>query len=272
MPFTVIKGRFKPAAGTPDGDSVRFQANKSILWKKLDGKPARIGTSPKTKGTVQLRFEGIDAIEKAATQPLASDAKRNMFKLIGYSDTTPAPQGYILARMTENKTGRPICFVFAGKTSLSDGSEIRLTPIMLRSSVNYKQIRDGFAYPLYYNTLFAELRVEFTKALRTAKQAGRGYWPTDATRSGVVVTGKGSLATTKPIWPKLWRRLQEYLRKPRQLSKFIDWLADKNERIDILSTMEERGLQDLVEVKGRKIRLKEAPENLRVRGKAGRRK
>lgn len=272
MPFILIKGRFKPTVGIPDGDSVRFKANNPALWKKLDGTPVRLGTSDKSKNTAQLRFEGIDAIEKKATQPLASDAKSNMFKLIGYSQTNQEPEGYVLARMTDDRSGRPISFVFASKTSLADGSEVRLTPAMLRTSVNYKQMRDGYAYPLYYNTLFADLRNEFNKAFRSAKQAGRGYWPKDATQSGVVVTGKGSLATIRPIWPKLWRRLEEYLRQPRSLSGFISWLEQKNERIDVLSVMEERGLQDLVRVSGKKVSLQEAPENLRVRGKAGKRK
>ena len=273
MPFTVIKGRFKPAVGIPDGDSVRFQANKPALWKKLTGTAVRLGESPKTKNTAQLRFEGIDAIEKKATQPLATDAKKNMLRLIGYSDTKPEPEGYVLARMTDDRSGRPISFVFAGKTSLADGSEVMLTPAMLRSSVNYKQMRDGFAYPLYYNTLFADLRNELTKALRAAKQPPRGYWLTDATKTGVTVNDKTSLATIKPIWPKLWRRLEEYLRHHTSPSGFRDWLEDKkSERIDILDIMEERGLHDLVKVTGKKVRLTEPPENLRVRGKAGKRK
>jgi endonuclease YncB( thermonuclease family) len=238
----------------------------------LTGTAVRLSESPKTKNTAQLRFEGIDAIEKKATQPLATDAKENMFKLIGYTSAKPEPEGYVLARMTDDKSGRPISFVFAGKTSLTDGSEVKLTPAMLKSSVNYKQMRDGYAYPLYYNTLFADLRSEFNNALRSAKQAGRGYWPKDATKTGVTVNDKTSLAIIRPIWPKLWRRLEEYLRQPRSLAGFVPWLAQKNERIDILSEMEERGLQDLVKVTGKKVRLTELPDNLRVRGKAGKRK
>ena len=64
MPFTLIKGRFKPGAGIADGDSVRFLANDLGLWGKLQGRPVTLGTGAKTKDTVQLRFEGIDAIEK----------------------------------------------------------------------------------------------------------------------------------------------------------------------------------------------------------------
>ena len=104
-----------------------------------------------------------------------------MFKLIGYSGTNREPKGYVLARMTDDKSGRPISFAFAGNTGQSDGAEVRLTPAMLKTSVNYKQMRDGFAYPLYYNTLFADLRVELGKALRSAQQNGRGYWPKDST-------------------------------------------------------------------------------------------
>lgn len=272
MPFFLIKGRFKPAVGNPDGDSVRFLASTPALWKKLDGKPVRFGESTKTRDTAQLRLEGIDAIEKKAIQPLATEAKANLLKLIGYSSVKPEPEGYVLARMTDDKSGRPVSFAFAGTTSLLDGSEIRLTPAILRSSVNYKQMRDGYAYPLYYNTLFADLRNEFNKALNTARKSSRGYWPKDATQHGVLVKGKDGLATIRPIWPKLWRRLEEYLRTNRSLSGFVSWLGQKNERIDVLSIMEERGLQDLVMVNGNNVRLSEAPENLRVRGKAGRRK
>lgn len=103
--------------------------------------------------------------------------------------------------MTDDKSGRPISFAFAGKTAHSDGAEVRLPSAMLKASVNYKQMRDGFAYPLYYNILFADLRAEFTKVLRSAKQADRGYWPKDAIRSGVVVTSKDSLAPSDPSGP-----------------------------------------------------------------------
>ena len=272
MPFTLIKGELRPQAGIPDGDSVRFKPNKPALLKKLSGRPAPIGTGPETKGTVQLRFEGIDAIEKHATQPLAGKARDNMFRLIGMTAGTPAPRGYILSRMTDDKSGRPIAFLFAGTTSKTDGSEIQLGVSLLKQSVNYLQMRDGFGYPLYYNTLFAELRNQFNVGLAAAKAAHRGYWPTDATRTGVTVRSSADLATIKPIWPKLWRRLEEYFRTHSSLTKFVAFLAAKNERIDVLDVMEERGLQDLVAVSGHRVRLTEAPENLRVRGKAGKRK
>lgn len=55
------------------------------------------------------------------------------------------------------------------------------------------------------------------------------------------------------------------------LRGFKAFPEDKNERVDILSLMEERGLQDIVEVRGNKVQMTVQPENVRVVAKAGRR-
>jgi endonuclease YncB( thermonuclease family) len=270
MPFTLIKGRFKPKAGIPDGDSVRFLADDLSLWTRLEGNPVRLGTGVHTKDTAQLRFEGIDAIEKGAIKPLSTQAKDSMLSLIDFDgDTNAEPRGFILSRMTDDVAGRPICFAFAGETGLDDGSEVFLDAPMLRKSVNYKQMKTGFAYPLYYNTLFASLRREFNVALGEARNRRLGYWQTDATERGARVAGSADLTAIPPIWPKLWRRLEEYFRNHNSLSDFIAFLEEKNERVDVLSEMDERGLQDVVKVRGDKVNLTEPPENLRIRARAG---
>lgn len=228
MPFILIKGRFKPEAGNPDGDSVRFLAADLRLWDKLEGYPVRLGTSARSKDTVQLRLEGIDAIEKGATKPLSSDATQNLLGLIGFDkNSNSEPEGYILTRMTDDKTRRPICFLFTGKTDLAEGSTIRLEAPLLRKSVNYRQMKAGLAYPLYYNTLFAELRKVFDEALAKAKADRTGYWPKDRTTRGVTVHSEADLAVIPPIWPKLWRRLQAYLRKNSSLAGFINFPRGK---------------------------------------------
>jgi hypothetical protein len=214
--------------------------------------------------TVQIRFEGIDAIEKGAIQPLSTEAKNSMLSLIHYDENTNRePEGYILSRMTDTH-GRPISFIFSGATDIVDGSDVFLDQSMLRNSVNYKQMKAGFAYPLYYNTLFQNLREGLNEALRSAKSSSNGYWLTDATRTGVTVNDCASLSTIKPIWPKLWRRLEEYLRTHNNLDDFIVWLEEKGERVDILTICEERGLDDVVKVQNNHVSLIEEPENLRV--------
>ncbi|MBO0723242.1 MAG: hypothetical protein J2P41_20635 [Blastocatellia bacterium] len=127
MPFILIKGRFKPMAGVPDGDSVRFLADDTKLWKNLEGKPVELGTGPETMNTTQLRLEGIDAPEKGAIKPLSEEARDNLFKLIGFDENSnPEPRGYILTRMTDDLSGRPISFVFAGTTRKTDGATINV--------------------------------------------------------------------------------------------------------------------------------------------------
>jgi hypothetical protein len=261
MPFTLIKGKFVPKSGTPDGDSVRFKANDPIFWLKLKGRTVDMNFENRT---VQTRFEGIDAIEKGATKPLSVEAKDNMLSLINYDkNTNQKPEGYILSRMTDPH-GRPICFAFSGSTEANDGSDIFLDLGMLRNSVNYKQMEAGFAYPLYYNTLFSSLREGFNEALSSAISSSNGYWPLDATMGGVTIDNLGSLSTIKPIWPKLWRRLDEYIHIHQNLEDFIIWLEGKEERVNILSIMEERGLEDVVKVQGNHVSLTEEPQNLQV--------
>lgn len=51
-----------------------------------------------------------------------------------------------------------------------------LTGDRLRESVNSLQVRNGFAYPLYYNTVFRALRETLNEALEEARGANRGYW------------------------------------------------------------------------------------------------
>ena len=202
MPFTLIKGNFVPKAGTPDGDSVRFRANDPIYWLKLKGGKVNINFDNRT---VQTRFEAIDAIEKGTTKPLSVEAKDSLFTLINYDkNTNQEPAGYILARMVDPH-GRPICIAFGGSIDSNDGSEILLDQAMVRNSVNYKQMAAGYGYPLYYDTLFADLRETFNEALRSAKQSSKGYWTTDATTKGVNVSDASSLSTMDPIWPKLWK-------------------------------------------------------------------
>jgi endonuclease YncB( thermonuclease family) len=270
MPFTLIQGHFLPRAGMPDGDSVRFRADDLALWDRLSGRPVRLGTGVATRDTAQLRLEGIDAIERGATRSLSLAATDNLLRLLGYQvEEVAEPRGYILARMTDDVSGRPICFAFAGNSGLSDGEEVFLDEPLLRRSVNYGQAQDGYAYPLYYNTLFASLREELTRAIGRARQSGLGYWPSDATTTGVAVAGRADLVVIPPIWPKLWRRLDEYLAGESSLDGFIVFLAERDERVDVLTVMEERGLQDLVEVRGTRVRLTEMPEDLRVVGSAG---
>jgi endonuclease YncB( thermonuclease family) len=259
MPFTLIKGTFSPNIGIPDGDSVRFRADDLSLWERLDGRRANPSSTNKT---VQLRFEGIDSIEKDAIQPLARQSRDSMLELIGATLQTTS-RGYVLSRSTDDN-GRPIVFPFAGNAPEPDGASIFLGAARVRDSVNFGQVRAGFAYPLYYNTLFREIRETLNEALDEARNAGRGYWPTDATLTGVTIAKRNQLDEIPPIWPKLWRRLDEFLKDNEGLDGFLEFIRAKGERADDLTTFEQRSLDNFMVVNGNNIRMNIDPRNLRV--------
>jgi len=68
----------------------------------------------------------------------------------------------------------------------------------------------GHAYPLFYDTLFADLREEITQICQSTRERRLGVGREDGTNPGVSWGGFGSLDTMPPFFPKLWRRLEGY--------------------------------------------------------------
>jgi len=283
MSFILIKGTFHVTGSSPDGDSVKFKANNSNNWKKIEGKPKL----SKTNNQVQLRFEGIDALEthyrasiKNATevhQPLiwAQAARDFMLKAVGIKNVSWGPKGkkvvqaddgikgYILTRAVDNnKYGRPVSFVFAGSTPQADGAEVYVTPAWLKKSVNYKLLLGGHAYPTYYQGLFSDLRNELTQAVKLARTSKKGLWAADKT-GGVELTNIAAITDKHPILPKLFRRLIEHIQSGGQPGTFLQFLEKKKDGVLILPQAHHTSALDyVVTVKGKRIRLNVLPENL----------
>lgn len=266
MPFVLLKGSFKPSAGIPDGDSVRFAPDDPSPLFSLP----RIGRAPRVNqnnGTVQLRYEGIDTLEKDAIEPFASDATNKNLELLGVTNDTPEPRGYILANQI-GPNGRPICFVFAGETKKEDGKSIFLRVPQMRVSVNYKMVESGMSYPLFYDTLYADLRGELSKATATARSRGLGLWPSDRTVLGVQWQGRTSLPNLPPIFPKLWRRLEKYTQnrdfrdESETLESFVEFLVAVRDRLLVVSESRFTDLDNIVAVSGDQVHLQYTAEDL----------
>lgn len=271
MPFTLVKGTFRPAAGIPDGDSVRFEPDDAELMRSIP----RV-RMPLTATTVQLRYEGIDALEKHAIQPHAQDARDANLRLLGTEGANDpiGARGYILTREGDKKSGRPICFAYAGETDKADGSSIFIQADggttsqdeRLQESVNYQLMESGMVFPLFYETLFKELRDGFVAALQTARAENNGYINLDQSGAGVTYNGPSSLGDLPPIFPKLFRRLDEW--NGQTLQGFRAWLEQNdNERVHTLSDDRFIGFQDTLEVDGNKVSLLYAPEDMVFRPK-----
>lgn len=278
MPFILIQGTFHVVGYSPDADSLKFKATDPSTWKKISGKPKM-----NKKEHVQLRFEAIDAPEthyrpkiKNAPeehQPLAKEATEVMLGLAGIKKVRWGPKGkkvgsaedgvagYILTRMVDTYR-RPVAFVYAGNTAEADGKEVHLDVSKLKRSINYKLMEAGWVYPTYYKTLFSDLRNQFTQAVKKARSGGKGFWPKDKT-SGLIFDNKKSVTEVHPIFPKLFRRLMEHLAKGGNLGNFRDFLSEKGDPLWILPEAHyTSALDKVVEVKGKKMRMKELPENL----------
>ena len=268
MPFTLIKGTFVPSAGYPDGDSIRFRPNDPNPIYRL----TRRGSAPRINrrnGTIQLRFEGIDTMESRALARFSSEATESNLELCGVTDRNPEPPGYILSNQL-GPNGRPISFVFAGTTNESDGDNtVYLSTDRVQESVNCKQLHRGMAYPLFYDTLFHELRETLTHVTQDARQGERGLWPADVTHSGVEYSGADSLATMGPTFPKLWRRLDKYSRDEdgsdtSNLSDFEEFLESENDRVFLLNEGRATGFDNVVKITGDRIGMTVLPEELVV--------
>lgn len=266
MPFTLLKGTFKPAAGFPDGDSVRFAPDdpSPLFALPRKGRSPRVNQS---NGTVQLRFEGIDAIEKDGKEPFASNATSKNLELIGVSGPADESNGYILANQI-GPHGRPICFVFAGDPDEDDAASVFLDVDRVKQSVNFGLVDAGVVYPLFYDTLFGDLRSALASAVVAARSSGLGFWPDDKTSAGVTWGGASSLPELAPIFPKLWRRLEKYTQnrdfrdESDTLDAFIDFLQANRDRLFIVSESRFTDFDNIVDVDGTTVRLPFLPEDL----------
>jgi endonuclease YncB( thermonuclease family) len=227
MPFLLIQGVFNPHSGSPDGDSVRFRAQQPQLFRQLKNR-----IDIKENGEVQLRYEGIDALEKKALTAFARAATQANIQLLG-GDQDALP-GYILAGYGD-ANGRPVCFVFTGEPPVPNGNWLQLHATALRQSINYQLLQRGLVYPLFYDSLYQELRRELIAATDHARQQQLGLWPTDRSNQGFDLQRAAQLAELPPIFPKLWRRLEQFYHQHQRehfaLLDFKQWLAQGEDRV-----------------------------------------
>jgi endonuclease YncB( thermonuclease family) len=282
MPLRLIKGSYRILHSQPDGDSIHFFPDDAEAFAKL-----RVNAHLSAAGSVQLRLDGIDALETHYTPrahggftqhqplPLAHGAADRLLALLGFGDvkrdretiTSATPDetpGHILTRFAD-KYGRPVAFAYAGRGEETDLAQVRVTEATLRASVNHALLTEGLVYPTFYSKLYPDLRTGLTAAARTARDAGLGVWGGDATTSGATVTGLADLNDHIVILPKLFRRLVDYLAlSPGEVSldRFTAFLATRDDRLFILSEGHATGFDTITAVSGQKIRLTHPPEDL----------
>ncbi|MFD0688588.1 thermonuclease family protein [Actinomadura fibrosa] len=279
--MSVIKGRYRILRTEPDGDSIRFVPDDPAAFTKL-----RLAARVNRSGGAQLRLDAIDALETHYTpnghggrvhQPLGLGhaAGARLLALLGFEDVRregetvvhAVPEetpGHILTRFAD-KYGRPVALAFAGTTDREDLSPVFADVPVLQRSVNHRLVADGLAYPTYYSKLFPDLREEFTAAASKARAAAAGVWADDATTDGATIDSAADLSERLVLLPKLFRRLADYLALGAgdpSLDGFHDFLAARDDRLFVISDGHATGLDTIVEVTGRTVRMTRACEDL----------
>ena len=191
--YKVIFGEFVIIGKQPDGDSVRFKADNPGLFSKLKN----AGRLKESKdGTVQLRFEGIDAPELhygGTLQPLGRESRDRLLEWIGFrnvryreltvSGSSPERvRGAILSASVE-RNGRPVAYVLgnAEATGLRDGSNMNVDDTRLRLTLNALSLERGMSYFTVYSSM-PEAQIKTFRALtEKARTTKLGVWARDKT-------------------------------------------------------------------------------------------
>ncbi len=170
-------------------------------------------------------------------------------------------KGFILSRSLDVH-GRPISFAYTGASPVSSGSSIRLDSPLLRKSLNYKSVAAGNAYPLFYDTLFGDLRATLAAATVRARAQSKGLWASDRTNSGLTVSTLPALEQDGVLFPKLFRRLGDYLKNHPGPAGFLAWLAQSQEQVLDLTNTSFTHFDNLLTVSGNTISMQRQPEQI----------
>lgn len=292
MSYTLLRGSFVirypdlPRGGPePDGDTIKFQPDTKAL---VEGLPRPSGRRPDLNSRgISVRLEGIDALEthfSESHQELAgaNAARDELLRLLGFTGVTFFPDlpnkiqsadqdeihGHVLSNGID-ANGRLIGFVYAGEHPGPDGTAEFVDEALLDRSVNAQLLATGHAYPAFYSTLPAALRIHLagvSQAARAARSAA-GLWPrSTADPDGAAEVSDLAGLESLVIWPKLFRRIVPYLSAGfLDFDQFDAWLrADpvhRDDAIFLLNRLEPGNLHDVVRGVGHTIQLTVWPED-----------
>jgi endonuclease YncB( thermonuclease family) len=269
--FLCIQGKLVIVGYEPDGDSVRFVADDASHYDQLQ-RADRIRLS-QHDGSVQLRFEGVDAPELhygTNAQPLGDSARDALLTWIGFTDikydqnsetrvrsaTPTSVRAAILTQMAE-ANGRPVAYVLVEATGSlpTDGTWVNVDEALLDQTLNARLLSEGQAYYTVYTSTPVSHRRLFRELAANARTKELGVWSQDSTADFILVD-QGSVGPGgQLILPKLFRRCTDYLKAVHKgfSGNLGDWLLasaatptrDENDRVLVNDTIEVH-LSDLI--------------------------
>jgi len=275
-----IRGRLVVVGKEPDGDSVRFLADTPDLYQQL-ARAFRIKPSTKD-GSVQLRFEGVDAPELHygnAAQPLGAEARTRLLDRLGFShvvyqsspptmvESADPPDGVraaVLSSMAE-ANGRPVAYLLVGGDDAlpADGVWTLVDDLLLRNTINAWLLGEGLAYYTVYTSTPASHRDTLRALAADARHRRVGVWDLDQT-ADFALTDQDSIGPAgQLILPKLFRRCTDYLKAVAKgfSGNLSDWIVsvstgtgsrDENDQVLVCDRVQVH-LSDLLEQRNNRI-------------------
>ncbi|MDC6170753.1 hypothetical protein PO768_25370 [Paucibacter sp. XJ19-41] len=240
VPFLMLRGICVVRTGQqPDGDTLAFAAAKAYKSNRVK---TNVPVDPSGKRTVNIRLQSIDAPEKA--QPLGAKARDALLKKVGISPkamgltdqdfTADGPLTAVPAWLaTHGLDGnqRPLGYIFPSLSGFAHGQEVSAAAVtpLVKSSVNHSQAARGHAFPAYYDNTEEAHALVFQAAAAAARNRSLGVWAVDATTRGFVPTKSALTAAGALVYPKFFRRVQEWNDPAPTVAKFIRWLKAQSD-------------------------------------------
>lgn len=238
-------------------------------------------------GGITLRLDGVDALEThyLATgglgvlrqpAPWPDRSAEALLAFLGFENVRRhsderifaarplATRGAIALRRVD-KYGRAVAFAFRGQCHLALPARLALTPEVIRSSANWHQLRQGHAYPIFYQDMPTELMALCSEAARAAQAGGLGFWPLDRTHDGFALTSLDALRQEALLLPKLFRRLVDHVGGNGghlSLATFRALLETRVGTVWLWRRQCSVAFADLVEIEGPLLRLLVAPDEI----------
>lgn len=271
--YKVIAGTFHVKGYQPDGDSIRFQANKPENWDFFQW-----ATEPdKLTKRKQLRVEAIDAMETHydgyhQPRPFALAAMEALLELISIKNVTyslsltqivdadDGKAGFIAAADVD-RFGRPVSYVFPKSAKLTDGALMNSEDLPIEKSINFQLAREGLVYPTFYTTTDRTIAEKIRSVIARARTTKRGLWSIDRT-SDFTLYDIRTLEEDILLMPKLFRRLVSFFDNYAEFSKLEEYMAKQRDNLVLWDGTRKKSLADLMKFTGRRIQMSTPVEDI----------
>jgi len=271
--YKVIAGIFHVKGFQPDGDSIRFQANKPEIWDffKWESEAA------KQEKKKQLRVEAIDALETHyegyhQPRPFALAALESLLDLLEIKSVTyslsltqivaadDGKPGFI-ASASADRFGRLVSYVFPKGVKLTDGVVMDSSELPIEDSVNFQLAREGLVYPTFYTTTERAFAEKIRAVVARARTTKRGIWSIDRT-TDFTIWDMRALQEDILIMPKLFRRLVGFFDNYSEFDKLAEYMNKQRDNLQLWDGTKKKSLADLMKFSGRRIQMKTPVEDI----------